>query len=220
MAACFEPIRLDCFYEMHLMNLKKLALNGSLTILALLCIGWADSWEAIRAIDPVHSVRADFVQEKHLPILARPLLSKGRFLFQAPQSLRWEYQEPIRSILTMHAGKTRRFVAGSSGWIEERGPGLEVMQVVLQEITYWMAGRFDENPSFEARLEPDGRIVLTPRQEAFGTLIERIVLNLGPLPGTLQSVEIHESREAFTRLTFSHMQLNQPIDEKEFGKAP
>jgi outer membrane lipoprotein-sorting protein len=211
---------LNVIKTMRQTNIGKWTLYGLLPVLALLCIGWADSWDAIRATEPVQSVRADFIQEKHLPILARPLVSKGRLLFQAPQSLRWEYQEPIRSILTMHAGKTRRFVAGSSGWIEERGPGLEVMQVVLQEITYWMAGRFDENPSFEAHLEPGGRIVLTPRQEAFGALIERIVLNLGPLPGTMQSVEIHESQEAFTRLTFSHMQLNQPIDEKEFGKAP
>ena len=38
-------------------------------------LGWADSFEGIRAAaEKIHSLEADFVQEKHMRILARPLI--------------------------------------------------------------------------------------------------------------------------------------------------
>lgn len=110
-------------------------------LLALLCIGWADSWEQIKSTaGSITSVQAEFVQEKHLPILARPLTSKGVFYYQPPRSLRWEYRSPIQSIVAMSDGRAKRFVStGASGFSEERGAGMEAMQVVMED--HPMAGR-------------------------------------------------------------------------------
>lgn len=192
-----------------------------LPLLAFFCLGWADSWESLRATAAtVTSVRADFVQEKHLPILARPLVSRGVFYYQAPGSLRWEYREPVQSIMIMHAGRTRRFVNGPSGWTEEQGAGLEAMQVVMEEISQWLAGRFDANPLFQARLEPGRRIVMTPKEEAMGRVIQRIELALADQPGVIQQVTIFESEKAFTRMAFDHTVLNARIDETLFRSDP
>lgn len=190
-------------------------------VLALLCIGWADSWEELKSTaGTVTSVQADFVQEKHLPILAKPLVSQGAFYYQAPRSLRWEYRSPVKSILAMHDGRVRRFVAGAAGFTEESGAGLEAMQVILEEITQWLAGRFDANPMFRVQLEPGRRIVLTPRDEAFGKVIQRIVLNLARQPGVMESVVIYESENAFTQMTFSNTKINATIDESLFRGIP
>ena len=81
----------------------------------------------------VDSVQADFVQEKSLPILARPLISTGKFLFQAPGSLRWEYFSPLSSVLLMNNGQVRKFVKHGGEFVEEHGMGLSSMQIVLQE---------------------------------------------------------------------------------------
>jgi outer membrane lipoprotein carrier protein len=186
-------------------------------ILALWCVGWADSWEALRATAAtVKSVQADFVQEKHLPILARPLVSKGVFYYQAPQSLRWEYRWPVKSILTMHDGRVRRFVEGSAGMTEESGAGLDAMQVVVQEITNWLSGRFNESTVFSAQLDPGGRIVLTPRGQSFRMVIQRIELKLAERPGVIDSVTIYESQKAYTRMIFTHTVLNRRIDKSVF----
>jgi hypothetical protein len=192
-----------------------------LPVLAVLCLGWADSWDSLRAgAATIHSVQAEFVQEKHLPILARPLVSKGVFYYQSPGSLRWEYRQPVKSVLTMHDGRIRRFVDGPSGFMEERGGGVDAMQVVMQEITHWLAGRFDESRIFEARLEPGGRIELVPREPSFKKVIQRIVLTLAEQPGTIDHVMIHESQDAFTRMTFSHSEINRPIDSRVFQTVP
>lgn len=188
---------------------------------ALLCLGWADSWEGLRgAAVTVTSVQAAFVQEKHLPILARPLVSRGVFSYRKPGSLRWEYREPLQSVLLMHEGRTRRFVAGPSGWSEESGRGLEAMQVVMEEISGWLAGRFTDNPLFEARVLPGRRVVLVPREEGMQRLIQRIELVLDDRPGVLRSVTISESDSAFTRMSFSNVVLNAPVDEAVFRKVP
>ena len=94
------------------------------------------------------------------------------------------------------------------------------MQVVVEEITHWLAGRFDDNPMFESRLEPGKRIVLVPKNEEFQKVIQRIVLNLGDQPGVMQSVVIYESDNAFTQLTFNNTVLNAEIDETLFQKIP
>jgi outer membrane lipoprotein-sorting protein len=204
------------------MRIKTAKIRLLVPALALLCVGWADSWEQLKTTaGTVTSVQAEFVQEKHLPILAKPLVSKGVFYYQAPRSLRWEYHWPLQSILAMHDSRVRRFVAtGASGFSEESGAGLEAMQVVLEEITQWLAGRFDDNPMFQARLEPGRRIVLVPKDEALRKVIQRIVLDLAQQPGVMQSVAIYESEEAFTLLTFSNTVLNAKIDDALFQRIP
>lgn len=191
-------------------------------VLSLSCIGWADSWEQLKtAAGTITSVHAEFVQEKHLPILAKPLVSTGVFYYQAPRSLRWEYQSPVRSILTVHDGRVRRFVStGAAGLHEESGGGMEAMQVVVEEITQWLAGRFDDNPMFQAHLEPGKRIVLVPKDAAFQKVIQRIVLDLGSEPGVMQSVTIFESENAFTQLTFKNTLLNAKIEDTIFQDSP
>jgi outer membrane lipoprotein-sorting protein len=204
------------------LRIKTKKIQWLVLVLSLLCIGWADSWEQLKTTAGViTSVQAEFVQEKHLPILSKPLVSKGVFYYQAPRSLRWEYQSPVRSILTVHGGRVRRFISiDEAGFHEESGGGLEAMQVVVEEITQWLAGRFDENPMFQSRLEPGKRIVLVPKDGAFQKVIQQIVLDLGSESGVMRSVTIYEGENAFTQLTFKNTVLNAKIEDTLFQDSP
>ena len=186
---------------------------------AWLAIGWGSSWEDLRsAAGSVTSLSADFVQEKHLRILARPLVSTGVFYFQSPASLRWEYRTPVRNILLMHDNRTERWIDTGSGLTQESGAGLQAMQIVLEQVSQWFGGRFDENPMFAARLEPGPKIVLVPKEEAFARMIHHIDLVLSERPGIIESVVIYESDDSFTRLVFTNAVLNQPLDAALFRK--
>jgi len=191
-----------------------------LIVTALMCIGWADSWDELkRAAGTVTSVQAGFVQEKHMKILARPLVSEGVLLFQGPDSLRWEYRHPVQSILLLHKGKTRRFVQKSGRFVEDASANLQSMQVIIQEITRWLNGRFDENPTFEARLAPGRKIVMVPRDESFARLIQRIEILLSDRPAVIKSVMIFEGEDSYTKLDFKDVILNQKLDEALFRKV-
>jgi len=151
-----------------------------------------------------------------MKILLRPLVSKGAFKFQSPGSLRWEYQTPVRSILLMHNGKTKRYFQGDNGMIEDSGAHLQSMQIVLQEITRFLSGRFDDNPLFDASIEPGRKIVLTPKEASFSKMIQRIELLLSDRPGLIESVTIYESENSFTKLMFKHAVLNRKIANSLF----
>lgn len=164
----------------------------------------------------VESVQADFIQEKQLPILARPILSKGRFAFQAPESLRWEYFTPVRTVLLMDDGHTRKFIQHDGKFVEEQGMGVDSMQIVLQEITGWLDGEITDTATFRAQVKESGLIVLTPREAALAKIISHIELKLLGSSGLMESVTLYEGPESFTRMVFSGGVLNKDIAASRF----
>jgi outer membrane lipoprotein-sorting protein len=191
-----------------------------LIVSSLLALGWGGSWEELKsAAGSVKSVSAEFVQEKHMKILARPLISSGVFHYRAPASLRWEYRAPLRNILLMEAERTERWVETGGSLTKEAGANLQAMQIVLEQISQWLDGRFDENPMFTARLEPGRRIVMVPKEAAFARMVQRIDIRLAERAGVIDSVTIHESADSFTRLVFHNVVLNRQIDDSLFRQA-
>jgi outer membrane lipoprotein-sorting protein len=188
-----------------------------LLLAAFFCIGWADSLEQLKATPGrPSSVSAEFSQEKHMKILSRPLVSTGKFYYQSPGSLRWEYQSPIRSILLVHNGEAKRYIQKEGGMTEDTGPQLQTMGMVLQEISRYLNGRFDDNPSFSARMEPGRRVVLTPKEASLSQLIAHIDLDLSDQVGLINAVTIYESQDSFTKMTFHNAVLDQKIPETLF----
>jgi len=188
---------------------------------AFLLAGWTDSWESIRKhAAEIKTVQADFVQEKHMQILSRPLISKGAFLYTGSGSLRWEYTDPVKSVLLMHEKDIKRFTQKDSVLEEDSGANLVAMEVVLNEISQWLGGRFTENPDFIATLDAENqKILLKPREKALSAMISRIELVLSKTPGLMETVTIYESEDSFTRLTFQDTRLNETIDDTRF-KTP
>ena len=133
--------------------------------------------------------------------------------------MRWEYRAPVRNILLMHDNRTERYVETASGLTRETVAGLQVMQIVLDQISQWLGGRFNENPMFTAKLEPGPKIVLTPKEKSFSRMIHHIDLVLSERPGIIDQVVIYEGGDSFTKLVFKNAVLNQPIDTTLFKKV-
>jgi outer membrane lipoprotein-sorting protein len=192
----------------------------ALVMAAGLCLGWAETWEGIRAAAVnVDRISADFVQEKHLPILAKPLISEGRLLYRRPDALRWEYTSPVKSVLLMHDGEARRFVQSDRGLVEDVSVRLQAMQFVMPEISGWLGGRFQDNPMFDASLDGINKILLVPKDPGMARFIQRIELLMSDRPGVIEQVLIFESDDAFTRMVFSHTQVNPVLDDRLFQEA-
>lgn len=186
-------------------------------ILSLSLLAWGDGWEEIRSTArEITSVRANFTQTKQMPILTRPLVSRGTFYFQAPASLRWEYESPVRSVLLMHNRSVRRYVERGGRMTSDSTARLQSMRVVLQEITLWMKGSFDANPDFTPVLRPGRVIVLTPKERSMAEFIQRIELRLSSTPGVIRTVKIFESERSYTLLEFSGVRLNERLPDSLF----
>ena len=190
-------------------------------LLSLLLVSWADSWEGLKkAAGDIQSIKADFTQKKNMSILARPLISKGRLYYQRPSSLRWEYTSPVQSVLLMHRGSLRRYIKGSKGFTEDSTAQVQSMAVVLDEITSWLGGEFNQNPDFVVSLKQGTptRIILTPKNEAMKKIISTIELSLSQRPGVIDRVIISEGASSNTVIDFTSIKINTAINESQFKK--
>lgn len=186
---------------------------------------WRSSKKSIQnAAKKIKTIAAAFTQTKEMKILAKPLESKGRFLFKAPDNLRWEYQTPIKSLMLMTSGKTARFVSRDGKWVAERTGSLQAMQVVTKEIAHWLKGAFEASGAFSMTLERNEedkatRVVLVPKEKALKAMIAKIILHLSKTPGLIEKVEIIEEEGVQTTLRFKQAVINEPLESHAFKAA-
>jgi outer membrane lipoprotein-sorting protein len=76
-----------------------------LWLVALLCVSTradtVDDWLAAQS--KLKTWTADFTQTRTLTTLKKPLLSKGRLLFAAPNNFRWQLGDPAQTIAVRNA---------------------------------------------------------------------------------------------------------------------
>ena len=207
--------------------------QGGLFVLCLLIIlslpptsalAW-EGWEVFReAARKITGLEARFTQQKTLAILDKPLVSTGRFYYQSPRSLRWEYEHPVPSVLLMREGTIKRYLKENGEWREDTSSSLHAMQTVLEEIAQWQQGRFETNPHFlpEFLEKPEPKVILLPREESWKKMIQRIEL----IPdlreeatGAIRSVRMVEDNRSFTLLEFTQIRLDSKFPPNIFEKA-
>jgi outer membrane lipoprotein-sorting protein len=192
---------------------------GIFLVLSPLNYAGANDFEQLRKESAkIKTIQAHFVQKKSMKILSRPLISEGRFYYVAPDSFRWEYFKPLRSIVLAYKNNTKRFIASGGKMVEDKTGGAQALNIVLGEVAGWMSGRFDQNPSFAAIIheESNTRITLTPVEKNMTGMIEKIEITLSKKSTTVQSVKIIESANNFTQINFDNVEINKAINPSVF----
>lgn len=190
-----------------------------LILVPFTAVSWTQDWNTIQeAASDITSIKTEFVQEKHLPILKKPLVSKGLLYFKKPDSLRWEYISPVSSVLLSHEGTLKRYIKSGDDYTEDMSANLQVMRVILDEISHWLSGKFFENPDFETHLYPEERIELVAANKELARMIKRIELLPGEKPGVIKTVRIFESKDSYTVIRFKNLELNSNIDDSVFER--
>ena len=166
----------------------------------------------------IKTIQAQFVQKKFMKILSKPLISEGCFYYAAPDSFRWEYFKPLKSIVLTYQNNTKRYIASGGKMMEDKTGGAQAMKIVLGEVTGWMSGRFDQNPSFNAVINEGAntKITLTPKEKSMAGMIEKIEITVSKKAGTVQSVKIFEGVGNFTQINFNNVKINEVINPSVF----
>jgi len=199
--------------------MKKIFMVLLILLMLLPASVCADNFERLRRDSSrISTISADFVQKKFMKILSKPLVSEGKFYYTAPDSIRWEYSKPIKSVVISDQGKTKRYIASGGKMVEDKTGGAQAMKIVLDEVAGWMSGKFTSNPSFTAALKEGSntQITLTPVGESMAGMIEKIEITVSRKDASIKSVRIVESATAETRIDFQHVVLNQEIQPSVF----
>ena len=195
---------------------------GIFLVLGPLNYARANDFEQLRKESAnIKTIQAHFVQKKSLKILSKPLISEGRFYYAAPDSFRWEYFKPLRSIVIAYKNNTKRYIASGGKMMEDKTGGAQAMKIVLNEVAGWMSGRFDQNPSFAATINEgvNTKITLTLTEKSMTGMIEKIEIILFKKSATVQSVKIIESENNFTQINFDKVEINKAINSSVFQDA-
>lgn len=166
----------------------------------------------------IKTIQAHFEQKKVMKILSKPLISEGRFFYVAPDSFRWEYVKPLKSIVISHQGKTKRYIFSGGKMLEDTAGGAQAMKIVLGEVAGWMSGKFDQNPAFEATIREgtSTEIILTPTGKNMTGMIEKIEITVTKKAAAVKTVKIIESANAYTVIDFKDTEINKLIDDSVF----
>lgn len=205
-----------------MLMVKKLFLGVAATVLMAAMVSVSANATSLADIQKsagsIRSISADFIQEKHMKILVKPLISKGVIRFRSPDALRFEYQEPIKNILIMQGKSVSRYIHKDNTFVRDNAAAMGAMTVVMDEISQWLKGDFNTsvfNASVKDAPKP-GTIILVPKEKAMTHFIQDIILVLSEQPGVFKEVIIRENQNSYTRLRFDKVQLNKDINPEVF----
>jgi outer membrane lipoprotein-sorting protein len=190
------------------------------TVLLFAVTATAQDWTSFKeASRNIRSVKADFLQKRFLQILTKPLLSEGKLFFYVPDSVRWEYLNPLRSVMLQKGSTIQVYNFSDGKWKPEMTQAVEARRMVLVEISRWFQGRFDESKVFKHTYSPGppARIILVPR-EGVNRFIQRIEIVLSMRPGVIDRVEIEEPGDSRTSIEFRNVEINSRISPEVFEK--
>jgi outer membrane lipoprotein-sorting protein len=180
---------------------------------------WASDFEQLRKESAnIKTIQAHFIQKKSMKILSKPLISEGRFYYAVPDSFRWEYFKPLRSIVITYKNNTKRYISSGGKMVEDKTGGVQAMKIVLNEVTGWMNGKFDQNPSFKATINEGAntKVTMTPTEKSMTGMIEKIEIILSKKSATVKSVKIIEGANNFTQIDFDNVEINKAINSSVF----
>lgn len=194
-------------------------------LFALLCIlfsagVWAaDELESLRkSAQDIKTLSADFIQEKHLRIMARPVISRGRLYYKSPRFIRWEYLAPVKHVMLLNKDGASVYIWSEGNWVPDKAQGA-ARTLVLDEINRWITGRFNESTSFSHTYMPGPPpiVILKPGEEV-KRFIEQITVRFFKASALVDRVEITEDRGNRTAINFKNVQLNAQLEESLFEK--
>ncbi len=190
------------------------------TVLLFAAPALSQDWTSLKeASRNIRSVKADFLQKRFLQILTKPLLSEGKLFFSAPDSVRWEYLNPLRSVMLQKGSTIQVYNFSEGKWKPEIMQAVEARRMVLAEISQWFRGRFDESKAFKHGYSPGppARVTMVPG-EGINRFIQRIEIVLSARPGVIDRVEIEEPGGSRTSIEFRNVEINSSISSEVFEK--
>lgn len=211
-------------------------MRGWRLLLGLLCLSWismhvqasanqqdsgaVDKLEEVLSriedkVSRMESLRADFVQEKHLAILDKPIVLKGTLFMEKPNLFAWHVEHPLRYSMVVEGGVIRQ-------WDEDteqvqkislgKNPAFKMM---IQQMRDWFSGTYRPMlAEYRVSLLENDPITLEfiPLDNALARqVIERVTITFAGDERYIQQIQIVERGGDRTLLKFVDILLNAPI---------
>ncbi|OZY31244.1 hypothetical protein CJF36_18315 [Pseudomonas lundensis] len=159
-----------------------------------------------------HVIHGDFIQEKHLRALPKPLTSTGTFVLAKDHGLLWQLKTPLQQDyritpqgIARRDGTQWQMLPGKSAGAEQN----RLFLAVLQGDSSGLQRDFDLQLQGQA---DHWNLTLTPRSLLLKQVFKHIDIEGGAL---VQRIELHETQGDSTLLTMHNSISHQPLTAAE-----
>lgn len=171
------------------------------------------------ASDGVTSFYSEFTQEKHLAMFDTPVQFSGRLAIIRPDKLRWEFVQPVPSVLIFNGDKGLR----CSDQAEPEYFSLKtdpVMRLVAEQLWYWMGGNYQQmSDRYNLTYEPPATLGVAPKDKKEAEYLKGVKISFEPDTLQPQQVEIYEGGNDTTRMVFLEPLLNSDLPDEYFNEC-
>lgn len=162
--------------------MRKLLLYICLLVSTVAAAQESDLLLRIREANLKNTLRMEFTQVRHTPMLAEDLVSSGFAALQAPDKVRWEVQKPVSRVTVFN------------GDIPQTGRRFRLPS----EKDFTVSSLEGEELS----------VILKPRRRDLAQLFSQIVLKVDPVSLAVHSVLLTGLDGDWTQITFSQVQYD------------
>ena len=157
-------------------------------------------------------IHGDFIQEKHLRALPKPLISTGTFVLAKDHGLLWQLKTPLQQDYRITAQGIARRNASEWQMLPGKSAGAEQNRLFLAVLQGDSSGL---QRDFELQLQGEAshwQLTLTPRSVLLKQIFTRINIDGGEL---VQRIELQETQGDSTLLKMQNSVSNQPLSDAE-----
>ncbi|MDC7994687.1 outer membrane lipoprotein carrier protein LolA [Altibacter sp. HG106] len=163
------------------------------------------------------TIHTNFTQWKHLDFLTNDIETKGKMIFQAPDKVRWEYNNPYSYVVIFEGDQLHIDDGGKKSTIDMGSSALfqQMNELIVNSVkgNLFSAGDFDR--SFYVN-EQWNKVVFVPKDEKMKQYIAAFELLFHKETGMVHQVKLIEPTNDYTRIVFSDRTLNRPVDASAF----
>ena len=212
------------------MNAKILTVVLVLTAMAVLTVSPLPATESVpvsgdqlnrllekveKNFSAVKTLKTMLTQEKNIAVFSETVISKGFCIFKSPDKLRLEFTEPFKSVLIINRDQIFKYEFFNETWQKLDTGNKEIMLLIMENITSWLQGRFNDPDLYEIRAfkNKDTTLILTPKAVEFKRFISAFELGLNPEMNGLDHIIIRETKNNFTQIRFHNDAVNKQIPD-------
>ncbi|WP_424246124.1 outer membrane lipoprotein-sorting protein [Elusimicrobium posterum] len=170
--------------------------------------------ESYAKFTQVQTIASDFKMEKHLSIAKQPLASTGKFYFERPGFLRWEYLKPFPSGILLNGEKAYSWRTGKNGKDVKDISSQPFAKILAQQIYVFVSMDLNVLGERYTVTEFEGGLKLEPKDISPKQSIKEINLYMNKEKDALTRVDMVEKGGDKTVIYFTNTVLNTPIAEE------
>lgn len=169
------------------------------------------------------SLKARFVQERHLVLFGDVLRSEGFLYYQNPGRVRWEFTKPYGSITIMlENGEVEKFDVVDGRTVKVATGARKVLAEVLSQITNWQKGDMAQAvEEFDVLLyrgakgkETGYTLILKPLAKGMAKILKQLEFKIDRDSFLAHSVSLRENKDDYTVIYFYEQKIDDtfPVD--------